>query len=234
MREYIVKVRGLAISKTAKDTYILFSGNLLSAFLGFVFTLLVARSISVEEFGILSAALNLVIIISSLTDLGISSGVVNFVSYFVARGKENTAQKYTKAAFVTRILTVSFFVVALFLFAPFIARTLLATQDKAVAYWAAAISFGIFFSMFIPFVLQARKRFLASIIVDNSLYFTRLLATVAFLVFGSLTMGAALGSYFFGTVVSIFVGFFYIGLSFLRTRPDIFQNTKVFGVAWSK
>lgn len=88
MRRYFDRVLGLARSQTAKDTYILFVGNIAAAFLGFIFTLIVARALSVEDFGILSAATNLIIIVASFTDLGISSGLVNFASGAFARGDE--------------------------------------------------------------------------------------------------------------------------------------------------
>jgi O-antigen/teichoic acid export membrane protein len=110
--------------------------------------------------------------------------------------------------------------------APFISKNLLATNDPAVSYWAAAISFGIFFPMFIPFVLQAQKRFVASIVVDNSLYLSRLIATLIFLALGSLTLGAALGSFVLGAAVSVFVGFGFIGIKFLFSKPkrDVYSD----------
>ena len=67
MRRYIEQAITLARSGTARDTYILFIGNLLSAFFSFIFTLLVARALSVSEFGVFSAVINLATIIVSLS-----------------------------------------------------------------------------------------------------------------------------------------------------------------------
>ncbi len=106
MRRYYERARALATSATAKDTYILFVGNLASAFLGFLFTLLIARALSVAEFGIFSAAANLIVIIVSVSDIGISSGLINFVASFWTKGKKNKANQYIKAAFIVRFLTV--------------------------------------------------------------------------------------------------------------------------------
>ena len=64
MNDRIEKVTTLAKSATARDTAVLFSGNVLAAFLGFLFTLIIARALSVEEFGVFSAASNLFIILS--------------------------------------------------------------------------------------------------------------------------------------------------------------------------
>jgi len=93
VKNYIKKTKLLIFSATAKDTYILFSGNLLSAFLGFIYTLVVARSLSVSDFGIFSAAVNLVVILTSITDLGISTGAVNFVAEYFHKKEWDLLQK---------------------------------------------------------------------------------------------------------------------------------------------
>ena len=74
MKRYIEWGRSMLFTATAKDTFVLFVGNIGSAFWGFLFTLFVARSLSVYDFGIFSAALNLVVMLSSLADIGISTG----------------------------------------------------------------------------------------------------------------------------------------------------------------
>ena len=57
VEKYINKARTLAFSATAKDTYLLFFSNVSSAFLGFVFTWFIARSLDVNDFGIFSAVI---------------------------------------------------------------------------------------------------------------------------------------------------------------------------------
>ena len=80
MNKFFKKAFLLTKSATARDTYVLFLGNLGSAFLGFLFTFFVARALNREDFWIFSAAMNLVVIISSLSDVGITTGLVNFIS----------------------------------------------------------------------------------------------------------------------------------------------------------
>lgn len=57
----ISKIKNLLLSKTAKDTFVLFVGNIGSAFWGFLFTLIVARALSISDFGIFSATLNFMV-----------------------------------------------------------------------------------------------------------------------------------------------------------------------------
>ena len=94
MKEHIAKAKSFIFSGTAKDTGLLFVGNWLSAIWGLFFTLFVARAMSLAEFGIFSAAVNLVNILTSLSDIGISSGSVNFVAEHHAKNDHEKANHY--------------------------------------------------------------------------------------------------------------------------------------------
>ena len=170
MRKYFNNIKGMVFSNTARDTYILFGGNVGAAFWGFLFMLFAARSLSVYEFGVLSAVLNFATILVSLADIGISSGVVNYVSTHTARGEDKEANEYTKAAFITRLLIVLGISAIVAIFAPFISKTFLATSDHKVAIWAAVIPIFLFPDMFFPSILQAKKKFIHSTVIDNAFY----------------------------------------------------------------
>lgn len=219
MRKHYDKLRSLAFSSTAKDTYILFSGNVGSAFLGFLYTLLVARALSVEEFGVFSAAVNLIIILFSITDVGISSGIVRFVSESLARGKERLAEKYIKTGYVIRYSTAIAVALLVALFAQSVSTNLLATTDKNVAYWVSAISLGVVSWIFSPYILQAQKRFAAAVFQDISLGVTRLAITAYLFYFAKLTMSGGFMAYFAGTMVAMAVNAYLIKLKFLRLKP---------------
>src|SRR4030066_1017532 len=178
----------MLFSATAKDTFVLFAGNVGSAFWSFLFTLFVARSLSVYDFGIFSAAVNLVMILSSLADMGISTGSVNFVSSHLARGENEKANQYIKAAFIIRLFIVLLVSIVIFIFAPFVSTTFLATRDPKIAIWSAVIPIFIFPYLFFPYILQAKKRFLSSTVIDNAFYLVRLLFVFAFYTIGALTM----------------------------------------------
>ena len=220
MKHQIDRIRGWATSATAKDTYILFAGNVISAFFAFLFILFVSRGLSVSEFGIFSAASNLIVIISSLSDLGISSGIVNFVAKSLAQGRKETSEKYIKAAFLLKFVITFILVVLVGVFAPFVSKFLLATGEVNVAYWVAGISIGIFLWGFFPNILQAQKRFLASIVVDLSLAIPRAVLGFALLLIGLLTLDNALLAFFVSFVFVVVVGFKLVGVSFLKTRPE--------------
>lgn len=219
MRKYIDKARNLVFSSTAKDTYILFGGNLGAAFWGFLFTLILARKFSLADFGIFSAALNLVTILSSLADVGISSGSVNFIAGNLAKGDKKKADEYVKASLVIRLFIVFAISILVVLLAPFVASNLLATRDPVIAIWVAVIPILWFPTMFFPFILQARKKFLHSAIYDNSFYLARLIFAFIFYITGMLTIPFAFWAFAAGFVVNLILTFIYVKTDFIHTSP---------------
>ena len=220
MRQKIQLVKNLVFSGTAKDTFILFTGNVGSAFWGFLFTLLVARSLSVYDFGIFSAVINLANILSSLADLGISSGAVNFVAEHWGRGDRLKADEYAKASFILRLAVSLLISATVLLLAPFISSRLLASNDPKMAIWASAIVIFWFFDLFFPYILQAKKMFLASVIYDNSYYVGRLLFTFVFYIMGVLTLDKAFWAFGAGFLVTVIFTFIYVKTDFLKTKPQ--------------
>lgn len=219
MKKYFDWGKRMLFSATAKDTFVLFAGNLGSAFWGFLFTLFVARSLSISDFGIFSAAINLVVILASLADIGISTGSVNFVSTHTAKGEHEKADQYTKASFIIRLAVVLVTSVLVIIFAPFVSKTFLATRDPMIAIWSAVLPIFIFPDLFFPYILQAKKKFLHSTIIDNVFYIARLLFVLAFYVVGGLTMSKAFWAFGAGFVFSLVFIFIYLKSDFLRSRP---------------
>lgn len=232
MRKYVEKFRDMAVSATARDTYVSFAGNLFSAFWGFVFTLIVARTMSVSDFGVFSAVLNLVIILSSLADVGISTGSVKFIAENFANGDHAETDKYIKASFVVRISIVLLLSLLVGIFSPFVSASLLATSNPAMAVWAAIVSVFIFPVMFFPNVLQAERKFVASAVLDNSYYLGRLIVAFFFAHFANMTMQNAFITFGVGFLVSILLTYKYVGLNFIKAKPDRSIYRNLIGFSW--
>lgn len=220
MKAYYLRAKSLALSSTAVDTYVLFGGNVLSAFLGFVYTLFIARALSVSEFGIFSAAVNLVIILTSLSDLGLSTGVTNFVAEKEAQNDTQLVNKFIKAGIITRLAATILIVSPMFLFPHLIAEKLLAGGGFAVANWTSLVTLSLSMPMLLPFILQAKKKFFQSVVSDNALYLSRLLFLFFFLYLFTVTIDTSMLVYVLGGLVGTIVCFFYIGNGFLRVKAD--------------
>lgn len=226
MKGYISNLKSLVYSSTAKDTYVLFVGNLGSAFLGFIFTFFIARVLNREDFGIFSATMNLVVILTSLSDIGISSGLVNFISEADAHKDIKKSHEYEKAGLVIRLwisLALAFLVI---LFAQHISRTMLATSDPAIAVWASVISIALFVPLYFPYILQAKKQFLKSVIIDNIYYVFRLIGLFALMYYGAVNLKSSLATAVLGFFASLAMSFIFVGGKFLFSKPsaEIYKN----------
>jgi len=75
----VEKLKKILRSATVKDTFISFVGLGFTAAIGFVFTIILARTLGPAQFGIFSAVTALYSIVYSLGDLGIASALINFI-----------------------------------------------------------------------------------------------------------------------------------------------------------
>jgi len=226
VRKHIERIFGLATSGTARDTYVLFGGNVFAAFLGFLFTIVIARALTVSDFGVFSAAANLIAILMSLSDLGLSSGIVNFVSYHISRGETKTAEEYEKAAFIVKIVASSLLSLLVVIFAVFISKHWLATADKQIAYWVAVVSFTGLFWRFLPYMLQAKKQFLKSVLIDIFVSFPKALIPLVFVSLGILTVKTTLLAFEISVLIAGSVGLIFTGINFMfaHTKKETYLN----------
>jgi len=214
----IEKLKKLLMSATAKDTIIMFAGNLGSAFWGFLFTMIVARALSVSDFGVFSATLNLMIIITSLADLGISSGAVNFVAHHFARKEFDKVNQYIKASFIIRLFVAIILSFVVFVFSKTISVNLLATNDSTMAIWAGILPIFLFPDMLFPFILQAQKKFLQSTIYDNAFYMARLVFATIYYFVGGLTIHKAYLAFGAGFLINVLLTLIYFGVKFMKSK----------------
>ncbi len=210
----LAKIKSAIFSGTARDTFFIFAGNSASAGFGLFFTLLVAKVLSVAEFGIFSAVNNLIMIACSLSDAGTSSGSLKFIAHAEAKGDKKVSRRYTKAAFLLRFAISTLFSLLLFVFAPLVAKNFLATSDIRMSWWAGVINFFIFVWLFTPFILRARGLFLQSAIVDGSLGISRFLIIIPFYILGAVTLESTLWVYLLGTLFALFLSFYFMKLDF--------------------
>ena len=73
------RLKKIFSSPTIKDTFISFIGLGITAVVGFIYTVVLARVLGPEKFGIFSAITALIAIVYSLGDLGIASALINFI-----------------------------------------------------------------------------------------------------------------------------------------------------------
>src|SRR5258706_2325214 len=228
MIKHITRAREIIFSKTAMDTYVLFGGNVISAFLGFLFVFFTAKFIDKSEAGGFFAVTNLAAMVSTVADVGIASGVVNFISEALSNGQIDLARKYIKAAFMIRLFVVLSLALIAVITTNFIYPRLLATTDPMAGVWVGVMILSYFLWLFLPYLLQARKNFLGAVSTDLVFMITRLGALFILIYIGGTSLYNVFGSYIFGGLAAGFFGFILVGTDFFRTKPELEIYKKLF------
>jgi len=181
--QLVEKATKILFNGTSKDTFTLFIGNSFSAFFGFIFVYILTQKLTVAEFGIFSAAANLIIIISSFTDLGITTAMINFISVKLGANDRAGAEKYLKASFILRFLSILIVSGIVLLIPKYVAVNFLSTNDISVSYWVSFISIGLTAWLTFPYIMMAYKKFWPSVFLDWSLGIPRILYFLALIIF---------------------------------------------------
>src|SRR3990167_11366718 len=90
--------------KTIAHSAITFSGTFINGALGIIFFILLARFLGPEDFGLISIAILSLTLIADIADVGINTGIINFVSKYISEDK-NRAYKYLKLGFQYKLLS---------------------------------------------------------------------------------------------------------------------------------
>jgi len=159
MRKRILSLRNLLISETARNTYAVFLGNILSAFFSFLFTVILVRLLTLADFGYFSALLSLMLLAGELSDIGIGQSLSSFLPPLQqTRLKLNN---FLKAALMTQI--VISLVVSLLIISMSKQLSLLLFHSTDFAFFVVLTAVSIFcyvIANFVNYSLSARKKFL--------------------------------------------------------------------------
>ena len=118
--------------------------NSLSTFIskvgGFVLTILLARMLLPDLFGVYSLVLSIVVIVFSFIDLGIGEAAIRYMSESLGKNKRNEALSYFWYLFNVRFILIIFGALGLFLFAKLFAYDIFGKQEIVIP-----LLFAIFF-----------------------------------------------------------------------------------------
>ncbi len=111
--------------RIAKFSLMIFLISIITALVGYAFRIFLARSLSVEEFGLFYSVMALVAIIATIKDLGLGSATTKFISEYLA---ENKLIEIKNTIVITVLIQ---FILGLFLFIPLF----LLSDNIAVGYF---------------------------------------------------------------------------------------------------
>lgn len=223
----------LALSQTAKSTYLTSVGAGINAFLGFVFTILVARSVSPADFGLFSVVLNLTTVLLVIADVGFSSSILRFLPQAIRDGKKKKARQIIKLAFLTTLIISGFLAFLIFIFSKPLATGVFVQPRLVLPFVIASFSIvGLSLSYLLVSILQGQQRFLFGVITEVSLMAVRVFAIIALLFLKRLDLISTMIVFSGTSFVGFLLGFFFIKPAFLFAKTDfkLLKNLFKFGL----
>lgn len=142
MFELLTQVRELVFSRVTKDASIVFVGNAVSSALAIVFTIVAARLLGPENWGIVAAVASFTTIIFAVGELGLGAALFRFVSVKWSSGKLGEARTVLSALFTVRVIIGIFLVLALFIFARTLSFLFFDSEETLLVIFAALSLFG--------------------------------------------------------------------------------------------
>lgn len=217
----ISKIKKLFFSYTAKDLYLISIGNFFIIVSGFIFTILAARNLAPEAFGIFSSVTSLILIFSDLGDLGIGGGLSNFLPPLIKLKDRLSVSKILKTTLLLQLFFALIICLIFFSFSQEIALTVLKSDSFNSVFMIRLAALGIIFFIFFNFfnaVLAAQEKFKKSFWLMIFYSIPRLLVLIVTLLFINLDISKTLLIFLLGPLVGVIAGIKFLKLGFIKAE----------------
>ncbi len=214
MQDFFLQIKDLVLSRTAKDTSVVFVGNAVSFLFGIIFTIVAARQIDPADWGVFSAAIGFVGILLAVGELGLTSGLFKFVSNLWAKGSKEKAEKVLSTIFTMRLVSATLISIFVVLFSGYISKNVFKLEGAEISWIAAGGLFLFLLNDFQITILQSKSRWkIASVFSALNNFFRLILISILPKFFGLSLL--SLASIFFLSPI------FTLLLSFVFERPRV-------------
>ncbi len=206
-------------SQTAKDTYLIFTSNISSAFLAFLYSIFLARNFDPARFGIFSSILAFSLLVADVSEMGVGSSLSRFLPPYYSRNKESEAESFIKTSFLF-IVKIALVVSFMSIFSSsLLSQVLLKTGEYAYLYQISGFFiFGVIFLSFINYVLSAQKKFAPVALLSFLSTFIKLLFVVLFSLFNKLDLFFAVFIFAFSAYPVILLSSKLLSFGFLKQK----------------
>jgi O-antigen/teichoic acid export membrane protein len=166
MRKILNKLIYLSQTATAKNTYIVFIGNSLAAFLGMISMIIVSRKLGPAGFGVFSVSFALASLVQNVGDLGLNFALIKNISQYRVKGKLEKIEEVFWTVFWAKLFFCFILGAVGLFFINFISVFLLKSPETV--FYNKLIFIFLFFSVFFDLVksfFQAKKMFIENVVV---------------------------------------------------------------------
>lgn len=207
-------------TSTFRQTAATFIFTVVNGLLGMIFYIFSARYLGPSDFGEFTLLIVFLALVTDIGNLGINSGIVNFVSKYI-KSDSAKAWKYLKLALCSK-LTISIIIIILgYLVSPFLAEVIFNKPQLTVSF---RISFlGIVASWLFSFStshLQATQKFIGWGLIQIFSNSFRLIMIIYFYTSDKLNINSALVCYTFPLLAGFIISFIGSSLKFIREKID--------------
>tara|TARA_B100000315_G_scaffold250130_1_gene282466 strand:+ start:2643 stop:4148 length:1506 start_codon:yes stop_codon:yes gene_type:complete len=206
-----------------KGVGVVFVFSIIAAFLGYLVRLMLARNLTVEEFGLFYAVFAFLGMIGIFKSLGFDKALVKFIPEFRHRNRDDLIKSSIIYVAAIELVTNSIIITAVYLFSNFLAVHFFNNSQASIILRLMAIAFFIdSFVVIVKYVLQAFKK----IIYFSGIDLIRMLLIMIMIVIG-FKAGYGIGSPIVAYIITplILLVIFSIIL-FKKAFPEFF-HTKI-------
>lgn len=195
-------------TQATKDAAVLYFSSIFGSIVGFIGSLLVARTLGPAQFGIVTAYNSIILTAAGLTEFGLSTGLIRYATPLLKENKSSEARQYFKFIFWAEIASGILVLLVGFAISGLIRRWLGGNLPETLVYVAIVAASISSASAYIGAALNAHKMFWRNamvLIIVNSIKLT----SVLLLAFAHLlSLHAVIGLYFGLTIVLAIIGMF--------------------------
>jgi O-antigen/teichoic acid export membrane protein len=214
-------LRKISSSQTARDTYWIFGGNVITSFLAFIYTIFLARGLNPSNLGIFSAVLAFILLFIDICDLGIGSSLSRFLPSFISKGESKEAASFTKTAFIFQLKVALSVSVAIILFSPFLSQIFLRSRNLFSLFIVSGIGiFGSIILSFLTSLLSAQKRFREVAIVNILSTVSKAFLIISFFFLSLLNIQSAIIVFAISSYLAFFLLMRFFNFSFLKEKEE--------------
>ena len=206
-------------------------GFIISKVVQFIIKVIIARNLSVSNFGLLNLILSVFSTLMVLSTLGIPVGITRFISYYLAKNNINKINTIISSAFII-IFPISLLVsLGLYLNSELISVTL---KEESLSIYLKYISLALPFAVFI----LSAKSIISSYLKVRYIFFLNSFEIISrlFFIFILILLGYGMSGVIFGYSFSYFLTFLF-ALFLLRKlisikKIDLSFFRKLFNYSW--
>ncbi|OGG18080.1 hypothetical protein A3D78_01115 [Candidatus Gottesmanbacteria bacterium RIFCSPHIGHO2_02_FULL_39_14] len=231
MKSKIRLLKTLFFSPTARNTYTVFLGNVLSAFFSFLFTVILVRNLTFADFGYFSALLSLMILTSELSDIGIGQSLSSFLPPLEDR--QEKLKSFLKAAFATQIVISLLVSLLIIILSKKLSLILFHSPNFNNLVILTAV--GIFCAILVNFInysLSARYKFLTVSFLTAFGGLLRLILLLIILVITAITLDNSVLTQTLSLAILLLVTLLFINFDFLNYKSKVADVKKLLRFAY--